>query len=95
VAERWDVPHEPGVLRAVGKRNGTVVVTTEVRTAGSPARLRLSVDRDTIRAGERDVAHVRVEVADRNGVRAQGLAPATLDIVVAAGEPLPRLSGSR
>lgn len=63
----WDVPYEPGVLRAVGKNDGTVVITTEVRTAGPPAALRLSVDRDTIDAGERDVAHVRVEVVDANG----------------------------
>jgi beta-galactosidase len=64
----WDVPYEPGVLRAVGKRNGVVVATEEVRTAGRPAALRLSVDRDTIRSGIRDVAHVTVEVVDEHGV---------------------------
>jgi len=64
----WDVPYEPGVLRAVGKRNGVVVATEEVRTAGRPAALRLSVDRDTIRSGVRDVAHVTVEVVDEHGV---------------------------
>ncbi len=63
----WDVPYEPGVLRAVGKRDGQVVVTEEVRTAGAPAALRLSVDRDRIRAGERDIAHVRIEVVDSAG----------------------------
>jgi beta-galactosidase len=64
----WDVPYEPGVLRAVGKRNGEVVVTQEVRTAGSAAALRLSVDRSEIRAGIRDVAHVEVAVVDADGV---------------------------
>jgi beta-galactosidase len=64
----WDVPYEPGVLRAVGKRDGEVVATTEVRTAGAPAELRLSVDRDTIRSGVRDVAHVTIEVVDSAGV---------------------------
>ncbi|MEJ2206750.1 MAG: DUF4982 domain-containing protein [Gemmatimonadota bacterium] len=63
----WDVPYEPGVLRAVGRRGGEVVVTTEVRTVGEPAALRVSVDRDTIYAGERDVAHVTVEVVDADG----------------------------
>jgi beta-galactosidase len=62
----WDVPYEPGVLRAIGRRDGEVV-TTEVRTAGPPARLRLTVDRDTVLAGERDVAHVVVEVVDAEG----------------------------
>jgi beta-galactosidase len=64
----WDVPYEPGVLRAVGKRNGKVVAAREVRTAGEPAALRLSVDRSEIRARERDVAHVQVEVVDADGV---------------------------
>jgi len=64
----WDVPYEPGVLRAVGKRNGEVVATTEVHTAGAPAALRLTVDRDTLRSGIRDVAHVTIEVVDSAGV---------------------------
>lgn len=64
----WDVPYEPGVLRAVGRRGGEVVATEEVRTAGPAASLRVTVDRAEIRAGERDVAHVRVEVVDADGV---------------------------
>jgi beta-galactosidase len=64
----WDVPYEPGVLRAVGKRAGGVVVTVEKRTAGAPAALRLRVDRGEIRSHVRDVAHVEVEVVDAKGV---------------------------
>jgi len=63
----WDVPYEPGVLRAVGKRNDEVVVTQEVKTAGEAAALRLSVDRAEILSGIRDVAHVEVEVVDADG----------------------------
>lgn len=77
----WDVPYEPGVLRAVGKRNDEVVVTTEVRTAGEPAALRVSVDRDSIRAGERDVAHVTIAVVDAAGVVVPG-ADAMIHIAV-------------
>jgi len=64
----WDVPYEPGVLRAVGKRGGEIVASAEVRTAGPAAALRLSVDRAEIRAGIRDIAHVTVEVVDADGV---------------------------
>jgi beta-galactosidase len=64
----WDVPYEPGVLRAVGKRAGAVVVTREVRTAGPAAALRLRVDRAEIRSGIRDVAHVEASVVDTAGV---------------------------
>jgi beta-galactosidase len=39
----------------------------EIRTSGAPAAFRLSVDRDTIDADKRDVAHVKIEVIDANG----------------------------
>ena len=64
----WDVPYAPGVLRAVGKRrDGTVACEAEVRTAGAPAAIRLSVDRDTITADPGDVAHVTFEIVDSAG----------------------------
>jgi beta-galactosidase len=64
----WDVPYEPGVLRAVGKRrDGTVACEAEMRTAGAPAAIRLSVDRDTITADPGDVALVTFEIVDSAG----------------------------
>ena len=41
----WDVPYEPGVLKAVARRGGQVVASDEVATAGPPAKLALEVDR--------------------------------------------------
>lgn len=64
----WDVPYAPGVLRAVGRRDGKECATTEVRTAGAPVSIRLTVDRDTIDALPSDVAHVTVEILDKDGV---------------------------
>ncbi len=63
----WDVPYEPGMLKAVGYREGKPVAEVEVRTAGAPAQLALSTDRDALRAGAREVAHITVEVRDANG----------------------------
>ncbi|MES1200217.1 MAG: glycoside hydrolase family 2 TIM barrel-domain containing protein [Pseudomonadota bacterium] len=63
----WDVPYVPGVLRAVATKDGAVVATQEVRTAGEPAALRLTADRTRIGA-QRDIAHVTVEVLDSDGV---------------------------
>jgi beta-galactosidase len=68
----WDVPYEPGVLRAVGKRNGEVVATDEVRTAGPAASLRVRVDRSEILSGVRDVAHLEVDVVDADGTVVPG-----------------------
>lgn len=64
----WDVPYEPGVLRAVGKRrDGTVACEAEVRSAGAPAAIVLSADRDTITTGMGDVVHVTFEIVDSAG----------------------------
>jgi len=63
----WDVPFEPGVLKAIGKKNGQVVVVTEVKTSGAPAALRISVDKNTLRADSRDVVHLTAEIVDKEG----------------------------
>jgi beta-galactosidase len=63
----WDVPYEPGTLRAVGTKDGVPVVTMEVSTTGEPAAIRLSADRSEIGADRRDVAHITVEILDEQG----------------------------
>ena len=64
----WDVPYQPGVLRAIGKRrDGTPACEAEVRTAGPPAAIRLTVVRDAITAEPGDVAHVTFEIVDSAG----------------------------
>ena len=63
----WDVPYEPGTLKAVGTKDGKVVATVEVSTTGEPSAVRLTVDRAEIAADRRDVAHVAVEVLDSQG----------------------------
>jgi beta-galactosidase len=63
----WDVPYEPGTLKAVGVKDGKVAATIEVATAGEPALIGLSVDRDAIMADRRDVAHITVQIQDATG----------------------------
>jgi beta-galactosidase len=65
----WDVPYEPGMLRAVGKKDGEVVCVHEVVTAGAAAQLELTTDREVITADGRDVAHLTVQVLDAAGQR--------------------------
>jgi beta-galactosidase len=65
----WDVPYEPGELKAVGyDRNSAVVAGEVVRTAGAAAALELTVDRVALASGTRDVAHVTVRALDANGI---------------------------
>ena len=68
----WDVPYEAGVLKATGWKDGQKVCEAEVRTAGAAAALVLEVDRETLRADARDVAHLTVKVVDANGTVVPG-----------------------
>ena len=65
----WQVPYEPGTLTAIGYTNNTEAARWELRTAGPPARLRLTADRTTLKADGQDLCYVTVEVVDANGVR--------------------------
>ena len=64
----WDVPYEPGTLKAVGTTSGKTVSTVEIFTAGEPAALGVSADREFISADRRDVAHFKVQVMDDKGI---------------------------
>ncbi|WP_294081982.1 DUF4982 domain-containing protein [Proteiniphilum sp. UBA5384] len=62
-----DITYEPGVLKAVGYRNGKKIAEKEVVTAGEPAAFSIESDVETIRANNRDVAHFTVRVKDEEG----------------------------
>jgi len=64
---QWDVPFETGTLKAVGRKNGTIVCTEEINTTGTPAALRLIFDTDSLIADARTVSQIRVEVVDSDG----------------------------
>jgi beta-galactosidase len=63
----WRLSYEPGVLKAVLRKRGQVVLTKEVRTAEQPARIVLIPDRKTINADGTDLSFVTVKVVDRHG----------------------------
>jgi len=63
----WRVPFEPGVVKAVSRKNGQVVLSREVRTAAEPARIVLVPDRKTIKTDGTDLSFITVKVVDRNG----------------------------
>ena len=58
----FSIPYEVGVLRA--EADGKSVT---LATAGEPACLRLTADRNVIAAGGQDLAYITVEVVDKDG----------------------------
>lgn len=63
----WRATYHPGNIRAVGYRNGKKIAETKIETTGSPAVLRLSADRNIIKADNKDVAVINVTVHDSQG----------------------------
>lgn len=63
----WRVKFEPGVVKAVSRKEGKVVAEQEIRTAGEPAQIRLTPDRSTIQADGKDLSFVTVEIVDKDG----------------------------
>ena len=64
----WKVAFAPGSLKAVARNAGQIVATHELRTAGQPTKLALSVDRARIAPVWDDVARVEASVVDEHGV---------------------------
>ena len=64
----WKVAFASGSLKAVAQNAGQVVATRELRTAGKPARLALTVDRTRLAPAWDNVARVEVSVVDEQGV---------------------------
>jgi beta-galactosidase len=62
----WQVPYQPGSLRAVGTRNGKPAASEEVRTAGAPARISLVPDRTSIAADGADLSFITVRIEDQD-----------------------------
>ena len=63
----WRVTYEPGIVRAVSRKNGKVIVTKEIKTAGAPAKIILTADRNSLKANGEDLSFVTVTVADKDG----------------------------
>lgn len=64
---RFDVPYEPGELKAVGITDGKPVVTKVLNTTGKPAVIKLTADRSSVRADRNDLVYVTIEITDEAG----------------------------
>ena len=63
----WHVTYEPGEMRVVARKNGKQVNEKTVRTAGAPHHIRLTPNRNVLKANGRSLSFVTVEVVDKEG----------------------------
>ncbi|MFG2357115.1 glycoside hydrolase family 2 TIM barrel-domain containing protein [Streptomyces sp. NPDC048521] len=64
----WKVPYQPGELKAVARKDGKVVATDVLRTAGAAHAVRLTAERTSLAADGRSLAFVTAEIVDAHGV---------------------------
>ena len=60
----WHVKYEPGSVKVVARKAGTVVAEKEIRTAGTPSMIRLTPDRNILKTDGTDLSFVTVEILD-------------------------------
>ena len=82
-----EVPYEPGELKVVAlDANNKPLKETIVRTAGKPARIIMSADRQVVSYSEKELAFVTVSVVDAKGVVCPQAANKIAMNVVGAGK---------
>lgn len=64
----FDVPYQPGTLTAVALVNGKEIGRKALTTTGAPASVKLTTDRQTITANRNDLAFVKIEITDKDGL---------------------------
>ena len=65
----FTIPYQEGRLKAVGMdKDGNVIESTILKSAGKAASLRLTADRSTIKGDGQDLSFITVEVVDKDGV---------------------------
>ncbi len=65
----YNVPYKAGELKAVGYTKGKKVNESILKTADEPTQIKLTADRNTIKADNEDLSYVTVELLDANGVK--------------------------
>jgi beta-galactosidase len=64
----WQLTFEKGTLQVAGRNKGQVVTTQELKTAGTPARILLTADKNELADTWDDCSYIRATVIDEKGV---------------------------
>jgi beta-galactosidase len=66
---RWNIPYQPGMLKAIGYENNTEAASSVLQTAGTPVKVKLTGDRQSLKADGQDLSFITVEILDENNIR--------------------------
>lgn len=65
----WQVPYQPGILKAIGYDRKKQINSLELHSADEPVQIKLTADRHNIKANNEDLSYINVELTDNNGYR--------------------------
>lgn len=71
----WQVPYEPGELKAVGYNCGKAVISDIKVTSGKAYQLKLELDTKDVKANGKDIAIFSCFVVDKNGIYVPNASP--------------------
>lgn len=63
----WRLKFTPGILKAIGRKNGKEILIREIKTADKPYKILLEADRSIIKADGKDLSFVTVKILDKDG----------------------------
>ncbi|MBN2521275.1 MAG: DUF4982 domain-containing protein [Bacteroidales bacterium] len=63
----WKVKYSPGEIKAIGKKDGEIVMEKIIKTAQNPHAIELNADRNILKADGMDLSFITVKVIDENG----------------------------
>jgi beta-galactosidase len=64
----FEVPYQPGELKAIASDNGMEVANRVLKTPGEPVAIKLVADRSKIKSDRNDLSFIKIEVVDGNGL---------------------------
>ncbi len=65
---KWQVPYQPGTIKAVALKNNNQAAVHELKTAGNPAKIVLKASVKSMKADGEDIVYVEATVTDSEGI---------------------------
>ncbi len=63
----FNIVYQTGTLKAIALQNGVAVDSVILQTAGDPAKIRLTADRNALHANANDLSYITAETVDAQG----------------------------
>jgi beta-galactosidase len=65
---QWKIRFVPGTLKAVSRKNGKIVLTKEIKTAGEAYQIVLTANSQYLESNGKDLVFVTATIVDKNGI---------------------------